>query len=611
MKLASYGAGIVMRGDFARGERRNLKEGLMNTASRRFWRRANPTSLRTRVGLALAVVIFAVAAILGGLIGESSVNQLRARIGQVLATDAARVAERLNTEMGARARELTLLAALDPLRSFANATPVAPVSPPFPQSNDVLRVQSIVSELKRSFPAYVWIGVTDPQGKVIAATDPASVGTDIASRMSSREIQRSRSATPTVEGSEPDVPRLIDVTHPILATDGTVAGLIVAQLPWDWIRSLAGPLLSKDARGNVPGQLFIVSAQDTVLIGPSNTVGQKLPLQVSNRARAGFYGNSVEPWPAIGGFAAGGFLTGASFAAGEGRFPGPGSQEMKWSVLIREKLDTAFAPAYDLRRSILLVGAVLAAVFAVIGWLLAGWITAPLRRIAVAAERLRQGDDIEIPLIRGAAEFASLSGSLRALVATLTRKQVALDEMQDLALHDPLTGLLNRNGMRVHIQRAVAEARAEGSGLLVCVGDLDGFKAVNDTLGHAGGDILLRQVAARFAASIRQDDIVARLGGDEFVLALRAPGGFTDADARAVAERALFAIAAPYEVSGRPVRIGCSLGAAFWPDHADPRAFPSDPTGLSGVLEKADAALYAVKRAAKGRLLMHGETQAA
>ena len=556
------------------------------------WRRGAPTGLRTRIGLCLAAVIFAIAAVLGGVIGQSSVSQLRARIGQALATDAARIAERLDTEMAARARELTLLAALESTEAAAGASGVA-----------LARTQSILNELKRSFPAYLWIGVTDPQGRVLAATDPASVGTDVAARLSTRDA--------TTRTSEVEIPRQIDLTVPIVTADGRVAGLMVAQLPWDWIRSLSSALLSRDSQGAAPTALFIVSVQDLVLVGPSNTVGQRLNLQAISRTRAGFVGNNVETWPAIGGAPAGDYLTGTGFAAGIGRYPGPGSQEMKWSVLVREPQDVAFAPAYELRRTILLNGLLLALMFAVAGWLLASWVTRPLRRIAVAAERLRQGDDVEIPLIRGAAEFTSLSVSLRALVATLTRKQVALDEMQDLALHDPLTGLLNRNGMRASISRAVVEARAEGAGLLVCVGDLDGFKAVNDTLGHAGGDVLLQQMATRLANAVRQDDIVARLGGDEFVLALRAPGGFTDADARVIAERALRAIAAPYEINGNPVRIGCSLGGAFWPDHADPRRVADDPTGLSGVLERADGALYAVKRAGKGRLLMVGEVQAA
>jgi len=583
-----------------------------------FWQRGRPSSLRTRVGLALALAVFAVAALLGGIIGESSVSQLSARIGQVLEADAKRVAERLNTEMLARARELTLLAALDPLRTLSNPTLPA-AAPPLPPADGIERARAILTELKRGFPDYVWLGVTDLQNRVVVATDPASIGTDVATRMSSRDITRVRAPgsamprTPVIggENTQGEVPRLIDLTHPILGPDNNVTGLIVAQLRWEWIRALSAALLTRDSEGRTPGELFIVSAQDTVLVGPSNTIGQKLVLPIMARARGGFYESARVNWPPMAGTQAGMFLTGAGFAAGEGQFPGPGSQEMKWTVLVRQPVATALAPAYELRAIIWQIGGLLALVFAALGWLWAGRITSPLKRIAVAAERLRQGDDVEIPLIRGATEIGSLSGSLRALVATLTRKQIALDEMQDLALHDPLTGLLNRNGMHVHIQSALTEARAEGAGLLVCVGDLDGFKAVNDTLGHAGGDILLRQVAARLAGALRQDDIVARLGGDEFVLALRAPAGFIDTAARAAAERALGAIAAPYDVNGQSVHIGCSMGGAFWPEHADPRdATPADTTGLAGVLEKADAALYEVKRTGKGRLLMHGDALA-
>jgi len=147
--------------------------------------------------------------------------------------------------------------------------------------------------------------------------------------------------------------------------------------------------------------------------------------------------------------------------------------------------------------------------------------------------------------------------------------------------------------------------------LFVC--DLDGFKAVNDKLGHAAGDLLLKMVAQRLSAAMRSGDAVARLGGDEFVLALRAPGGFADPGARDLAHRALAAIKAPYDLAGSPAIVGGSFGGAAWPDHAEgaPAAtgvrVVSDPIKLDGVFEKADAALYAVKRSGKGRVLVHGE----
>jgi diguanylate cyclase (GGDEF)-like protein len=178
--------------------------------------------------------------------------------------------------------------------------------------------------------------------------------------------------------------------------------------------------------------------------------------------------------------------------------------------------------------------------------------------------------------------------------------------MEELALRDPLTGLLNRHGLRIVMEQLLTRAQAERASVMIFVGDLDGFKAVNDTLGHASGDQLLCQVAKRLAHAVRTDDVVARLGGDEFVLALLAPLGADDADARAVAQRAQAAIAAPYTIDGTRVRVGCSLGGACWPDdvgHHDSETLQT--TEFDEVLERADAALYRVKRSEKGRIEFH------
>ena len=567
-------------------------------------------SLRERIGVGLALLVFLVAVLLGGFLGRASEIQAHNRIGQSLAVDAQRLAERITNELASRGRELNLLSRMEPLRAVVATLGIAPqLNSNGPLSIAVGQTQALVDELRRAYPAYAWIGVALPSGKVIVATDPASVGTTISARNANRDGGLRAAANAPVPVSEDE--RMIDLLLPIRDSDGSVIGSIAAQLPWSWVRGLERSTLSMDEDGVVRREVFIIGNRDNVVLGPPNTAGVQIITRAAARARAGLSGWQVEDWPTSGADQAGeSYITGIASAAGDSTGVSAGVQGLRWSVVVREAEDVAFASATTLRRMIWAVGLLVAAIFAMIGWMLAGLITKPLSRIAEAAERLRHGDDIEIPRIRGSTEIESLSTSLRALVATLTRKQEALDEMEDLALHDPLTRLLNRHGLRIHLDAMLAQARATGSSVMLFVGDLDGFKAVNDTMGHARGDQLLCLVAARLRQVVRRGDLVARIGGDEFVLALPAPAGKTDSAALAVAERAQAAISAPYQLGGVIVTIGCSLGGACWPDHL---ALGERGSGameeFERVLAQADSVLYAIKRSGKGRVDVLGGPQ--
>jgi diguanylate cyclase (GGDEF)-like protein/PAS domain S-box-containing protein len=155
-------------------------------------------------------------------------------------------------------------------------------------------------------------------------------------------------------------------------------------------------------------------------------------------------------------------------------------------------------------------------------------------------------------------------------------------EMQDRlahdAHHDPLTGLPNRRRLQ---QRLADSLRAEPVAVLFV--DLDGFKPVNDELGHEAGDELLRQVGERLSGCLRPVDVLARVGGDEFVLLL--PGVGTEDETRAVIARLRAAAGAPFEIGGQEVRIGASIGVHL----AGPGEQPD------AVLRTADEAMYAVK----------------
>ena len=544
-------------------------------------------SLRTRFALTVAGLIIVVAGLFGGLAGVHSVEQSRERAGESLAADAQRVADRLNKEMADRSRDLALIGALDPMRNLV----------------DVAAVQALLESLRRSEPSYLWLAVTDLQGRVLAATDPGMLGTDIGPAFD-RDPVRGRltnlgDPVRIVRPGDPDPrgpvepPRQISISRAIRAADGTAVGTIAAQLSWDWVRASLRGLLSLDEDGTRHRQTLVVSAADTILIGPADMIGTRLNLPEIDRARAGIYGWSTTLWPDEQRY-----ITGVNFAAGEGQFPGAGTIPMRWTVLVREPENIAFAPAQELGSAILAGGIVLTVLMAALGWVIAGVITRPLRKIAVAADRLRRGEDVEMPNLRGSPEVETLSASLRAMVATLTFKQTKLDELESASQRDLLTGVLNRAGLQTWLSGILAEARVQPFGLLVLVGDLDGFKAVNDTRGHAAGDQLLQDVATRLQSSVRVRDAVARMGGDEFIVVLHAPLGLGDRSAIEAAQRLWGRVTEPYTIDGETVTIGLSLGAAGWPE---------DDKQVDLVLNKADAALNAAKRAGKGRIVFHRE----
>jgi len=164
-------------------------------------------------------------------------------------------------------------------------------------------------------------------------------------------------------------------------------------------------------------------------------------------------------------------------------------------------------------------------------------------------------------------------------------------ELRHRALHDPLTGLANRSLFHDRVEHALARlVRRQGGIVAVLFIDLDDFKAVNDTFGHAVGDRLLAIVAERLRAVVRPADTVARLGGDEFAFVLEE---FASGDeALAIAERAIGAIAAPFDLAGRSVTVSISIGVAL-------RSV--DGANVAGLVEEADAAMYEAKRTGKGR----------
>jgi diguanylate cyclase (GGDEF)-like protein/PAS domain S-box-containing protein len=171
----------------------------------------------------------------------------------------------------------------------------------------------------------------------------------------------------------------------------------------------------------------------------------------------------------------------------------------------------------------------------------------------------------------------------------VTERRRLETQLRHLADHDGLTGLLNRRRFEEELEAAVAEARRYGDRGVLLVLDLDNFKHVNDTLGHAAGDELIRCVARTLRERLRSTDVLARIGGDEFAILLPRAGAD---DARRVAHDLISAVReAPDLVAGRGPRVTTSLGAVLVDAAADPGT----------LLASADAAMYAAKEAGRDR----------
>ncbi|NRR34255.1 EAL domain-containing protein [Oxalobacteraceae bacterium] len=176
-----------------------------------------------------------------------------------------------------------------------------------------------------------------------------------------------------------------------------------------------------------------------------------------------------------------------------------------------------------------------------------------------------------------------------AILHDLTEQHRSQEHIQQLAHHDPLTGLDNRLSLNLRLELLLAQTRRAGSKAAVLFIDLDHFKKINDSHGHQTGDLLLVAVAQRLQELLRAVDTIARLGGDEFIVLTG--GGATPADTSTIAVRIVDALSAPYLLQGKTVHSGASVGVAMFPDDGD------DPSTL---LRHADTAMYAAKARGRG-----------
>ena len=183
---------------------------------------------------------------------------------------------------------------------------------------------------------------------------------------------------------------------------------------------------------------------------------------------------------------------------------------------------------------------------------------------------------------------------LLAVGRNITQRLTTEDALRHLATHDVLTGLPNRSLLTDRLNMAMAQARRTGKGFAVLALDLDGFKKINDALGHPVGDILLREAGTRLRNALRDTDTLARVGGDEFIAIL--PSTLAEAEIQIVARRMISSIQQPFDIQGHALYVSTSIGVATFPDHSDNEV---------KLLAHADTALYRAKETGKARYVLY------
>jgi len=195
----------------------------------------------------------------------------------------------------------------------------------------------------------------------------------------------------------------------------------------------------------------------------------------------------------------------------------------------------------------------------------------------VASGRFHEPLTVESPLL----EIDALAADLNLMREELVRKT---ESMEFMALHDALTGLPNRALLDDRMRHAIAHALRNKATVALILLDLDHFKEINDSLGHAAGDEVLKQVAERLDALLRASDTVARLGGDEFALVLP---GISRTNMIAVVQKLCHSLQQPFQIRGHALNVGLSVGIA---------TFPADGGDFQTLLQHADIAMYAAKK---------------
>jgi diguanylate cyclase (GGDEF)-like protein len=573
----------------------------------RSWFQRMRDTLTIRVQTALLVAFVCTCAVAVAAAGAAYI----ARSGVVAAADrelqalARNMADRLDQHMFERCREIQNIAHSPTLRGVWQDNPAV--------------IRETLERVQSSLPEYAWLGFATTDGNVRAATKGMLEGVSVSSRpwfvngskaATVEDVHDAKLLDKLLRTSPDEAPfRFVDVAVPVVSTDG-VAGVLGAHMSWVWAEDVKRTVLSgRQADG---AELWVIGRDGTMLIGPHDRILPQERVQ-----------EDVQTFTDV---ALGGDMR-TSIVATKGyqNYPGLG-----WRVAARKPVQVIYGPANALVVKILIVGGVAALLASAVAWLLAGTVTKPLHKLSHDVDQIgRQSGATTVERQHGSREVLHLSAAIRSLVrrvgvaeadqhaatSAMAALQLELENrtkeskekamrfgadlhaLRALADTDGLTGLLNRRAFLPFAEDALSYFKRYQRPFSILMFDIDHFKRVNDTYGHAVGDEVIRAVGASIREEIRTTDKVARFGGEEFVVLLRETDELVAAK---MADRLKRKIAALRVVSGdQTVKFTTSVGCAV----SDERS-----RDVEDIIQRADKALYTAKSAGRNRVRVYRES---
>ncbi len=396
---------------------------------------------------------------------------------------------------------------------------------------------NFIEEVQTTYPNYSWIDVTDEKGVVTVASDRLLEGINVSSRpwfqngLLGRYIGDVHEAALLAKMLKPlDDPneplRFIDFASPILNTDGTCLGVVVAHANWGWIKKVLASSLPEDA--DKQGiRAYIISAEGEILYPYESIQSLKIPQKLLQH-----YGSHIVEWDDK-----------IPHLSIHTKIAANVSTDLGWSIVVSWPIEKALEAVNALNKTLLYIGLCVVFFHIILAYRLAIDFSRPIETLALFAKRITQGNHrATYATSCTLSEVRVLEESIKTMVTTLVSHEEALEKanqtlehkvhertlelqtanekLNHLARHDVLTQLHNRLAANEVLHAEFLRLKRTQALFCVALMDIDHFKNVNDTYGHDVGDTVLSHVASLIRSSIRNTDFVARFGGEEFFLLL-------------------------------------------------------------------------------------------